>query len=526
VKERINILFILSVILFSINSESLSATYYVSYSTGNDLKDGLSPKTAWKYCPNMRLSANNFFRNTGTGHTIIKGDTIYFKRGDIWDGVYLHVYSDLGGITFSSRSDFAIPGHESTLPQIRPWVLNNSGWTLESGSIYSKYIGSTIRQVGVWYNGIPLQWVESNAPGSNKWYWNQSQGQIYVNIGDNPNGKDIRIAPWVAAVDLWGNDWIVEYLDLSRGAFGLQISKTKGVVNNCIVRYNKLHDTEYNYKTGSDQRNYSQGFFSNRLNNFQFIGNEMYNISLTVPGDGRAHGCYIGYNVHNAIIAYNYAHDCNAGAGIQTYSDSPAAPESVNVKIYGNLIASCDVGIFYWDCTGCILANNTIINSFKGGISTNNTPDSSIVNNIFSNPKATNTNNNYPYDISWRASTGLSIPDYNYYYRASNAEYILRMEGNPVKYYRITDWATYRTAYPTWDAHSIASTNSPFNRTPNFINSLAGGKGQDISSVLGSNMMLDPQTTWPLEVKIVKQRSGAWDIGAYSAISSSSISSP
>jgi parallel beta-helix repeat protein len=557
-----NIFFILLVILFSFTSESLAATYYISYSTGNDEQDGLTPDTAWKYCPKMRLSSDNTALNPG--HSLASGDIVYFKRGDTWDEVYLLVRPDIGGIKLSSISSFAVSGQESTLPKIRPWMAHPTGWHLESGTIYSKSVGTIyseknyVKAFGVWHNGVPLTWVDSNSPGVGQWHWDNSTSdrKMYVNIGKSPNNEDIRINPSGAAVELWGDNYTVEYLDLSRAAYAaLSIFKTGSgnKADSCTVQYNKLHDiqTDYTFRmcsgdsgtacisnddctgigtcTTLKHTSLGQGISGEALSNFQFVGNEVYNISVTEKHlTHKSHGVYIGDYLDTATVAYNYIHNCDAGSGIVTGIEPDDLPNSVcrNVKIYGNVIDSCDTGIYYTDCTDCIVANNTITNSYWRGIAEWNTPKSRIVNNLFSNPLATNPAARYIYDITWETANNQAIPDYNYYYRTNNTEYILRVEGTPVNYFGIIDWARYKTAHPVWDAHSIASVGSPFAVPTNLINSQAKGKGQDLSSVLGTDMMLDPKTTWPLGVRLGKQSSSAWDMGAYLSSSLSLMSSP
>ncbi len=63
------------------NSESIDIsnrtgkTYYVSNSTGNDANDGLSPATAWQTLTKVTRSQGNLIK---------EGDTVLFKRGDMW----------------------------------------------------------------------------------------------------------------------------------------------------------------------------------------------------------------------------------------------------------------------------------------------------------------------------------------------------------------------------------------------------------------------------------------------------------
>jgi parallel beta-helix repeat protein len=532
-KNSTKILFILAFLLFVVGflllaKDVFAATYYVSYSSGNDSNDGLTPNAAWKYCPRMLSTEDDSDLNPD--HAITTGDTVYFKRGDIWDGVSIYVPPNIGGITFSSRTDFAIPGNESVLPQIRSWSSFNDGWIQEYGTIYSKALNSnSIRRTGLWYNGTALAWVESTNLEQNQWYWDATNPpyKVYINVGANPNNQDIRMnyeGKAISTMQLYGDNYVVEYLDLSGSSFSaLYIDKYDfvqnalgGTANNNIVRYNKLHDTERNFHSpdsgdSSGIRRYAQGIEGAHYANTQFIGNEIYNISTSVSFiEHRAHGIYISGG-DNVTIAYNYIHDCHSGSAVHL---GDGYHHVTNSKIYGNLL---DSNYYAWLSAlteNTIIANNTITNGLHGISMYDAQSSVKIVNNLFSNPL--NNANPSGGDIEWW-DNAFATPDYNYYYRPAD-EYILRVKTDARQWYKISEWSIWRQVHPDWDSNSTASTNSPFSGTSDQINILATGKGQDLTSILGTDMVLDPKSTWPLGVKLLKQNSGAWDIGAYKSL--------
>jgi hypothetical protein len=63
---------VLIIIFFILNSDVSATTYYIS-TTGNDASNGLTPSTAWKTMAKVNVTS---FK---------PGDSILFKRGDIWN---------------------------------------------------------------------------------------------------------------------------------------------------------------------------------------------------------------------------------------------------------------------------------------------------------------------------------------------------------------------------------------------------------------------------------------------------------
>ena len=57
----------------AISSVTWAAIYYIDATMGNNQNNGLSPSTAWEYISKINSSIFN------------PGDTILFKRGNIWN---------------------------------------------------------------------------------------------------------------------------------------------------------------------------------------------------------------------------------------------------------------------------------------------------------------------------------------------------------------------------------------------------------------------------------------------------------
>ena len=72
---------ILCIVIFTMSSFVLAATYYVDATKGNDQNDGLSPENAWQTIKKVKVTPFE------------PGDEIRFKRGEVFSDSILFVYS-------------------------------------------------------------------------------------------------------------------------------------------------------------------------------------------------------------------------------------------------------------------------------------------------------------------------------------------------------------------------------------------------------------------------------------------------
>ena len=117
-----------------------SATYYVSDSTGNDAQSGMSTSSAWK-----TLSKVNSF-------AFQPGDTVLFKRGDIWNMQQLKITRDGQAekpITFSAYGTGERPKFDASLaesPFYGVYVVGRS-WIVVDGLYVYRF------KKGIWVHG-------------------------------------------------------------------------------------------------------------------------------------------------------------------------------------------------------------------------------------------------------------------------------------------------------------------------------------------------------------------------------------
>lgn len=113
-------------------------TYYVSNSDGNDGNDGLYPETAWQTINHVNMA------------NLKPGDTVYFKRGDIWRGTVLFCQE---GVTYSAYGE----GQKPRFYGSSEHGVGEDKWTLyyqgENGEKIWKFYRDLPDTGGVVFNG-------------------------------------------------------------------------------------------------------------------------------------------------------------------------------------------------------------------------------------------------------------------------------------------------------------------------------------------------------------------------------------
>lgn len=171
-------------LLIKINSSILATTYYVSNSLGNDLNNGLSPSSPWKTL--AMVSSFNFQ----------PGDSILFKRGDVWKEASTLAFTESGTVTspiiISTYGLGNKPIISYNLP-INGWN-NSSNWTLFAPNIWRmKYIPGTSPN-RLWINGTEVLVAPiladvgtTNSQGTfEHWFYTTSDSMLYVYSIGNP----------------------------------------------------------------------------------------------------------------------------------------------------------------------------------------------------------------------------------------------------------------------------------------------------------------------------------------------------
>ncbi|MFY9397995.1 MAG: right-handed parallel beta-helix repeat-containing protein [Desulfomonilia bacterium] len=494
-----------------------TATYYVSNS-GSDSNNGLSTSSPWK-----TISKVN-------GRSFSPGDTILFRRGDVWREQLVVPSSGTSGspITFGAYGTGAAP------------IISGSdvrtGFSQYSGNIWRCSNVSTSRMV-FFQKGTAYYWgVLKSGTGSlsREYDYYIGGGYLYVYAPSDPdsrytnvlygvrdncivgNGKDYVTIEnleinCTGKIDTDGNggiridansdNWIIQ--DCHIHHHGIIGSDSATQIGNCIfsyggdnitIRRNDMHDAGRHIVcsyprsgvTASNVRIYSNRAYNTAHNNIDihdgggtYDGVYIYNNDIFQEKDfPYGHNLiYLSQGANKVYVYYNLIHDA-AGNGIQCSYDGDGP-----IYIYGNT--------FY--------NNSHHVISYVA-----NAHPWVLRNNIFHSARTA--------PIRCTSASNWSS-DYNCFYQTANST-VARVGSTSY-----SNWSSYRSA-TGWDAHSTWSVN------PNLTNP-AGSDFTlrstspciDKGSNLGSQFQngLDPASLWPGKVieRNQNDNGSGWEIGAY-----------
>lgn len=157
---------ILTIMLVTYASVTWATTYYVSSSTGNDANAATSAATPWKTIAHVN------------GQTFQPGDSILFKRGDVWNESLAPGSSgSLGNpITFDAYGSGAAPNLTGY------YAMPSTAWVLVTGNAWKAAVPSTYTAINfclfgsVW--GQKVAAVSSNLTAAGDFYL--ANGYLYV----------------------------------------------------------------------------------------------------------------------------------------------------------------------------------------------------------------------------------------------------------------------------------------------------------------------------------------------------------
>jgi hypothetical protein len=160
------------IIMLTWSSLASATTYYVSSSTGSDSNNGTSSATAWKTIAHVN------------GQSFNPGDSILFKRGDVWNESLAPASSGSSGnpITFDAYGTGAAP----TLTGY--YAVPPTAWVLVTGNAWKAAVPATYTTVNfclfgsVW--GQKVAAATSNLTA--QWNFYLANGFIYVYSQGNP----------------------------------------------------------------------------------------------------------------------------------------------------------------------------------------------------------------------------------------------------------------------------------------------------------------------------------------------------
>jgi hypothetical protein len=190
---------ILIIILLGLSELASAATYYVSSSTGSDANNGTSASTPWQTIAHVN------------GQTFQPGDSILFKRGDVWNESLAPASSGSSGnpITFDAYGTGAAPNLTGY------YAVAATAWVLVTGNAWKAPVPATYTTINfclfgsVWGQKVAAASSNLTAP----WDFYLANGYVYVYSVGNPatfyGGPIVPMAlSNVPVININGQSWL------------------------------------------------------------------------------------------------------------------------------------------------------------------------------------------------------------------------------------------------------------------------------------------------------------------------------
>ena len=285
---------LLHTLLFLATTLPLRATTYYVANFGSDQAAGTTPATAWQTVA---------FVNA---HSFLPGDTILFRRGDLWREVPKPPTSGTSSspITFSAFGSGPRPVFNGAVLVIA-WVA------VPQSTLWSTPVATSPNQV--FFNAVPGTRVASlsalTSPG--QWYWRA--GALYVSGSASPSSTytspGVEASAQNSAIDTNNQSYLVfdslhgQYSN-NLGGGGIVIGETSAgiVVSSC--------ELSWNYGNGV-------WIYQSAGGNLTITGNDIHDNS-----SGIYESQYTGGTAATPVlISHNTIHDNTGGDGIVIYGN-------------------------------------------------------------------------------------------------------------------------------------------------------------------------------------------------------------
>jgi len=176
-----------------------ATTYYVSSSTGNDANGGTSSGAAWQTVAKVN------------GQTFLPGDSILFKRGDVWNESLAPASSGSSGnpITFDAYGTGAAPNLTGY------YAVPSTAWVLVTGNAWKAAVPAGYTTINfclfgsVWGQKVPATTPNLTA----QWDFYLANGFVYVFSQGNPaTYYNVAIVPMALSnapvINVNGKSWL------------------------------------------------------------------------------------------------------------------------------------------------------------------------------------------------------------------------------------------------------------------------------------------------------------------------------
>jgi len=189
----------LVLVLLAFTAEAAATTYFVSSSTGSDANSGTSLGAAWQTISHVN------------GQTLQPGDSVLFKRGDVWNESLVPGSSGSAGnpIVFDAYGTGAAPNLTGY------YAVPSTAWVLVTGNAWKAAVPATYTTINfclfgsVW--GQKVAAVSSNLTA--QWDFYLANGFLYVfSVGNPQTFYNETIVPMalsnVPVMNINGRSWL------------------------------------------------------------------------------------------------------------------------------------------------------------------------------------------------------------------------------------------------------------------------------------------------------------------------------
>ena len=204
-------IFLLLLSLISIASSIAQTTFYVDATNGSDVNNGTSILSAWKTIDKVNQQS------------FIAGDSILFKRGEIWNGERLYIENVSASlnnrVVYGAYGNGLKPIINSVTPQAHNWINT-------TGNIWKATNPPLEHPERMLINGIER--LRANIPNELDgvtYYWlYDNSNDLYVYSDTNPNNSVFEYSTDFPLIIGWSNHITVRDLDFQGGWTSIYIN--------------------------------------------------------------------------------------------------------------------------------------------------------------------------------------------------------------------------------------------------------------------------------------------------------------
>ncbi len=371
----------------------LSATYYVSFSTGADTNNGTSTGTPFKHAPGMTSCSD-----TCASTTIQAGDFVYLKRGDTWTGQTLTIpASGTSGnpVTYGAYDSGDRPVIDRECTANNTFILNDRQYvTIENIKFYRS--GTALDK----HHLMLIQDTASGGAVGNIIFDNIVADHGFESANCGADGFMTMIFFIAASAENNTNGPITiqdsEFYDTGHNHMRWQTVDETGKWDDVTITRNYFYDGDHH---GFDSWVDTSSFATHT--NFEITYNEFENCRKAI---------YV-YGLDDTLIAYNLIHGTNTVEDQNTegvaVGDHNNAHEPQNIDMIANIIydtkgtGSSSRCWSYFEVTNGKVINNVCYDNYRAcydGANTNLTE----ANNVY-----------YSHDVAGNCNDDASDPKWS-----------------------------------------------------------------------------------------------------------------